>query len=118
MIIYIFFLLITLSSCTSREKTVHALESWKGLNVSEIDKHPYFKNLKVIKVKHEKSPDTWIYKDQTPFQTGAYCQSLGGCLGMPSYNCENAFSVENDVIIDLERKGTCPGPRVIEATKK
>ena len=116
--LYITLVVIVMSCSTSEEKRLATWESWKGLSTSEIGKHPYFKHLKVTKIRNEKGPETWIYKDQTPFPTSAYCGSLGGCQGRPIYNCESAFSVENEKILGLEQTGTCPGPGTIEAKKK
>lgn len=114
--------LILLAGCSTtkmKEKQAKSWESWKGRPVSEIDTHPYFKNLKVKnKVKHDDGLETWVFKDQTPLQTGAYCQSLGGCMGMPIYNCESAFSIQNDTVLGFEQTGTCPELKTTEALKK
>lgn len=116
--LYITLAVLVMSCSTSEEKRLATWESWNGLSVNEIEKHPYFKNLKVTKIRNEKGIDTWIYKDQTPFPTSAYCGSLGGCQGRTFYNCESAFSVENGKILGLEQTGTCPGPKTVEAKKK
>ena len=115
--LYIIFALLVMACSTSEEKKIIAWESWKGLSVSEIEKHPYFEHLKVTKIKNEKGPETWIYKDQTPFPTSAYCSSLGGCQGRSFYNCENAFSVENGIILGFLQTGNCPGIKTIEVKK-
>lgn len=114
-------LLVTVSCSSSklREKQVKAWETWKGRPVSEVDEHPYFKNIKVKKkVKHEDGLETWVFKDQTPVQTSAYCQSLGGCISMPIYNCESAFSIQNGMVLGLEQTGTCPDLKTTSALKK
>lgn len=105
---------ILLYSCsTSPEKQEEAFMQWDGLNVSEIEKHPYFKYLPRKIIKNKSGIDTWIYRDQTPYPTDAYCQSLGGCLGRPSYRCLNAFSVKDNIILDFDQEGTCPGINTI-----
>lgn len=116
--VYFFLGILLLSSCSTTEDRVRAWEAWKGRPVSDISRSPYFRGLKVTKIKHEDHLETWIYKDQTPFQTDAYCQSLGGCIGMPIYNCNNAFSIKNDQIVDFEQKGSCPGPKTIRPIDK
>ena len=114
------FLMILLLSCSSikKEDRLLAWETWKGKSVTDIEKQHYFKNLTVVKIKHEEGLETWILRDQTQIQTGSYCQSLGGCLGMPTYNCDNAFSVKDGVILSFEQNGSCPGIKTIEAPKK
>lgn len=107
-----------LFSCSSRKREEEKAEAWKewqGKSVSAIKEHAYFKHLPLKKIKNESGIETWILKDQTRFQTDAYCSSLGGCLGMPTYNCNNVFSVKNNVILDFEQNGSCPGAKTIEA---
>lgn len=115
-------ILVMTSGCSfvkKQEKNrLLAQEDWKGHNVSELKEHTYFKYLPVKKIKHEDGVETWILKDQSKFQTGAYCQGLGGCMGMPQYNCDNAFSVKDDMIIGFEQSGGCPGASTIEPRKK
>ncbi len=108
-------LLLSCSSRKSDEKKALAWESWSGKSTDEIKAHPYFKNLPMKKVKNKSGVETWILRDQTRFQTDAYCSSLGGCLGMPTYNCNNVFSIKDNVILDFEQKGSCPGIKTIEA---
>lgn len=103
-----------LFACAGQEKKQQALNKWEGVKVSELKDHPYFKNLPMNKVKNQSGIETWILRDQTRYQTDAYCQGLGGCLGMPTYNCNNIFIVQNDVILDFEQNGSCPGPKTIE----
>lgn len=108
---------LILASCSTRkmeEKRMLAQDAWKGRNVSELTTHRYFKTLDLRKVPHEAGTETWIFKHQTKFQTDAYCQSLGGCMGMPQYNCEYAFSVKENVIQGMEETGGCPGTSTIE----
>jgi hypothetical protein len=105
--------MVTLISCSSKEQKIKAQTEWEGVSVSKIDEHPYFKNLPVSKVTNKSGIETWILKDQSKFQTDAYCQSLGGCLGMPIYNCNNIFSVKDNIILDFEQKGSCPGIKTI-----
>lgn len=115
-------LLLVTTACSSpqkqEEKRTLALEDWKGHNVSELEEHRYFKFLPLKKIPHDGGIETWVYKDQSKFQTGAYCQSLGGCMGMPQYNCENIFSVKDGVILGFEQDGGCPGASTIEPGNK
>jgi hypothetical protein len=115
-------LFLFIASCSTprkgEEKRMLAQEDWKGHNVADLKDHPYFKFLPVKKIPHEDGIETWVLKDQSKFQTGAYCQTLGGCMGMPQYNCDNAFSVKNDVILGYEQSGGCPGASTIEPRKK
>lgn len=112
-----FFLLL---SCASRsdEKRVLVWEEWKGHAVEELKTHPYFKHLPIKKIIHPQGLQTWLLRDQSRFQSDSYCQSLGGCIGMPIYNCDNAFSVKEDVIMGFEQSGSCPGLKTIEVQKK
>ena len=105
--------LATLISCSSKEQKTQAQNEWVGVSVSKLYEHPYFKNLPVSKVKNKSGIETWIFKDQSKFQTDAYCQSLGGCMGMPIYNCNNIFSVEDSIILDFKQSGSCPGVKTI-----
>lgn len=115
----ILILLTTLScSSTNHDQKVLTWEGWKGLPTSAIEKNSYFKQLPVNKVKHDDGLETWLLRDQARFQTSAYCQSLGGCIGMPTYFCDNVFSVKNDIILGFEQNGTCPALKTIEAPKK
>lgn len=86
---------------------------WEGRDVSEIEEHKYFKHLPRKIVKNKSGIDTWIYRDQTRYHTDAYCQSLGGCISIPTYNCLNAFSVQDNTILDFDQEGTCPGINTI-----
>ncbi len=117
---FLILLAFGLVSCSqvNQDKKVLAWEEWKGLPVAAISKNAYLKSLPITKVKHEDGLETWVLRDQARFQTGAYCQSLGGCMGMPMYNCDNAFSVKDDVILDFEQNGSCPGVSTIEAPRK
>lgn len=108
-------ILSILFSCSSTEKQKElAWESWINQSVKELDKHPYFKNLPLKKIKHDNGIETWLYRDQSRFQSDSYCQSLGGCQGMPIYNCDNAFSIQDGIILGFEQNGSCPGPKVIQ----
>jgi hypothetical protein len=115
-----FFLLLLLAACstTSQDKKVLAWEEWKGHSVSELKEHPYFRHLPVNKISHDSGIETWVYQDQARFQTSAYCQSLGGCIGLPSFSCESAFSIAKGQILGLEQKGTCPDVKVIDPARK
>ena len=108
-------LVLCLMSCSSRSENKHLIwEEWKGQSTELLAQHPYFKNLPLKKVKHKDGLETWVFQDQTKFQTGAYCQSLGGCMGMPIYNCNNAFSVQAGKILGFERSGSCPNDSTVE----
>lgn len=115
---------LTLVSCARnpvskfKEDQKVAWEAWKGLPTKTIEKNPYFKHLPVSKVKHPDGLETWLYRDQSRFQSDSYCQSLGGCIGMPIYNCDNVFSVKDDVILGFEQNGGCPGFKTIEVPNK
>jgi len=101
-------LLIILLSCSHvKEKRQNAWSKWKGLSTENIKTHPYFKNLKLKKISHSDGRETWIYKDQSPIQTKAYCQSLGGCI-IGTFDCENIFIINNDQIQNFEQRGSCP----------
>lgn len=116
-------LILFVAACSSYKEKVEKKqtlmeESWKGHNVAELREHPYFKDLSIKKVTHEGGIETWVFRQQTKFQTGAYCQSLGGCMGMPQYSCDNTFSVKNDVILGYEQTGGCPDTKTSEPLKK
>ncbi|MFP5384502.1 MAG: hypothetical protein ACLGHN_00385 [Bacteriovoracia bacterium] len=113
-------IIIAFISCStvSEEEKIAAWEEWEGLSTETLEEHPYFKNLPLAKVKRDDGPETWIFKDESRFQTKAYCDSLGGCLGMPTYNCNNVFSVEKGVILGFEQSESCPGIKTIEAPNK
>ena len=111
-----FFILISCAS--SDEKRKIAWESWKGKTTKEIEKHPYFQRLPIQKVRNTSGLETWVFRDQGRFQSDSYCQSIGGCLGMPIYNCDNAFSIKDNIVLGYEQNGTCPPVKVIEASKK
>lgn len=112
--------LIVLFACSSKPTKNPALvrEEWKGHTTKELEDHPYFKSLPLNKRKHEENLETWIYRDQSHYQSSAYCQSLGGCMGMPFYNCDSAFSVKNGIILGFEQNGSCPPVSTIEVEKK
>lgn len=111
-------LLFLIACASTDEKRKVVWESWKGKTAKKLEKHPYFKHLPVQKVKHTSGLETWVFRDQSRFQSDSYCQSIGGCLGMPIYNCDNAFSIKNNIILGYEQNGTCPPVKVIEASKK
>lgn len=100
------------------QKRILALESWKGHSTSELLKHHYFGHLPVKKVKHDDGLETWVFRDQTRYQSSAYCQSLGGCTGIPFYQCDNAFTVKDDLILEFKQNGSCPPVGAIEVEKK
>lgn len=116
----ILFLAITACSTPQKqeERRLLAQEDWKGHKIEELKGHRYFKFLPVKKIPHDGGIETWVYKDQSKFHTGAYCQSLGGCVGMPQYNCENIFSVKDGIILGFEQDGGCPGASTIEPGNK
>ena len=111
--------LVILAACStpSPKKKVLAREKWIGLTTKDIEKHPYFKNLPVKKLKNTDGVETWVYRDQTNYQSSAYCQSLGGCMGMPFYNCDNAFSIKDGTILGYDQNGSCPPAKSIEPVK-
>lgn len=115
-----FIIILLISSCSTKvaKKKELMLEGWKGHTTRELEDHPYFKNLRHEKNKHSDQIETWTYKDQTPYQSGAYCQSLGGCSDMPFYNCNTIFSVKGNVILGADQEGSCPPSKVSEALKK
>lgn len=94
------------------------MEEWKGHSTDELMSHPYFRTLKVMKNEHDQGIETWIFRDQTRYQSSAYCQSLGGCMGLPYYNCDTAFSVQQGKILTAEQNGSCPPGNTIEVLKK
>lgn len=107
-------ILVLLLSCSHHNgKDTSVSSQWRGKFQDELLEHPYFKNLKVIKTQSQQRSQ-WRYIDQTPFQTGAYCQSLGGCLGLPSYNCQYQFNLKGIVIEEFEMSGVCPPRKTIE----
>jgi hypothetical protein len=96
-----------------------AWESWIGRPARSIAEHPYFKHLGTRKLRNDDDGlETWVYSDQTPFPTGAYCQSLGGCPPTPNNNCHSAFSIRNGEILGFEQTGGCPGSGTIEAQEE
>ncbi len=110
---------LTLFACASKSPDrFHAMSAWKGQDAKKLQTHPYFGTLAPIKRSHEGEIETWIFRDQSKFQTGAYCQSLGGCIGMPVINCDHAFSVRNGLILGYDQAGTCPDHAVIEVSRK
>ena len=112
-----FLVLVMMASCSttkSQERRQLAWESWKGRSTEELRKHPYFKTLPVKKLQNQSDIETWVYHDQSRFQSDSYCQSLGGCQGMQVFNCNSAFSVKHHKILALEQTGTCPGTGVIK----
>jgi hypothetical protein len=114
----LFLVLVSCSSGKIAKKQHAAWETWKGEPVAKLDEHPYFKLLKVKKIKNTSGIETWLYRDQSRFQSDSYCMSIGGCIGMPIYNCDNIFSVQENVILGFEQKGSCPGLKTIEVQKK
>jgi hypothetical protein len=109
---------ILLTSCASRQKEEKvAWEAWRGHRVEEVLSHSYFRTLPLKKIQHDET-ETWIFRHQSKFQTDAYCQSLGGCMGMPYFNCDNAFSIKNKVVLDFEQKGSCPDLKLIKPDRK
>lgn len=104
---FIFFLLLACSSVTPEDRET-ILEQWKGHETKELNEHFYFKNLPRNTIKHADGRETWIYRDQSTYQSAAYCQSLGGCMGIPFYNCDTAFSIKDGIILGAEQNGACP----------
>lgn len=117
-ILLFFALLLAACSTTTQEQREVALESWKGHTVEDLKKHSYFRDLPVNKKKHPEGTETWIFRDQSRYQTSAYCQSLGGCMGLPYYNCDSAFSIKDGVILAYQQNGTCPPIKTIYAPEK
>jgi hypothetical protein len=110
-------LLLLIFSCSTSKKKEEALSEWKGKPSSDLYSHPYFGTLPHEKITHKNGPDTWIFKDQSKYQTDAYCSSLGGCIGLPTYNCLNSFSIEKGKIIGVQQDGSCPGESTIKYKK-
>jgi hypothetical protein len=112
------FSLMALLSCAHSHKNDElAWESWKGHSVDEFATHPYFKRLPWTKKEHDGGIETWLFRDQARYQTGAYCQSLGGCMDMPTFNCDNIFSVKSGIILGFEQSGSCPEAKEIKPQK-
>lgn len=116
--LFLLLVIIIFSACARNEQKKELAQSdWKGLEASAILSHSYFKSLPHKIIKNKSGIETWIFRDQTRFQTDAYCSSLGGCAGMPTYNCNNVFSVQNNIILDFEQNGSCPGTKTIKAPR-
>lgn len=110
---------LTLFACASKSpEKIYALNAWKGKGSNKLQAHPYFGTLPLVKKSHEEGIETWIFRDQSKFQTNAYCQSLGGCMGMPVMNCDHAFSIRDGLILGYDQAGTCPDSAVIEVSRK
>ena len=109
-IFFLFITLLSLLSCRSKSPTeeTHEMQKWVGKSVSVLQKHPYFKNLPTKHFNHEGEAKSVLFTNQSKFQTGAYCQSLGGCIGLPVYNCQHVVKYKNDIITGIEETGTCP----------
>lgn len=115
---FILVLSILLTSCATHKKNQKLVwEAWKGRRVEEVLGHSYFRTLPLKKIHHAEN-ETWIFRQQSKFQTDAYCQSLGGCIGMPTYNCDNAFSIKDKIVLDFEQKGSCPELKIINPDRK
>lgn len=120
MITKVFWIFIFITGCSSTQKkedVARAIESWNGQDASALESHDYFKTLRKQKISHDDGIENWIFRDQTRFQTSAYCDSLGGCMGLPTYNCDYAFSVQNGKVIGGSRTGSCPSPKVMKFKK-
>ena len=110
-----FLFLLIISACTHfKKKQISAQESWKGHSTNELKNHSYFQNLPIKKKINNDDTQTWLLRDRSKYQSKAYCQSLGGCMGLQAYNCDNIFTVKDEIILSFEQKGSCPGPKTIE----
>ena len=109
--------LLACSTSTPKDKKI-ALEDWNGHTTEELMSHPYFRTLGLTKKSHKNGTETWIFRDQSRYQSSAYCQSLGGCMGIPIYQCDTAFSIEGNKILTAQQSGSCPPAKTIEVLKK
>jgi hypothetical protein len=110
-LIFLFFL----SSCSQLTKKEHlARKSWNNRSIQEISQHPYFKNLPIRKTIMSDGYEKWLLQEEPRYQTKSYCNSLGGCLGIPSYDCESVFIVKDEIIVSLDQRGNCPSAQTIE----
>jgi hypothetical protein len=108
-------LLLFLCSCTQiKKKEQLAQKSWNKHSIHEISQHPYFKNLSIHKTILRNGDEKWLLKDAPRYQSKSYCDSLGGCMGIPTYDCESVFTVRSDTIVSLEQKGNCPSAQTVE----
>jgi len=112
-----FIISLVFLSCSYR-RNEEPRRGWEGKTKKEITRHPYFKNLKIKKVTSSNEREQLIFIDQTPFQTGAYCQSLGGCLRLPSYNCQYQVDLEKELIQKFHPIGVCPSHKTTEPLKR
>lgn len=103
--------LLGFTACSSRTDTeeAHELARWNGKSIKELREHSYFRNLPQKESEQQDGSKTIIFTNQTKFQTDAYCQSLGGCIGLPTYNCQHVVKYKNDIVTGIEQLGTCPG---------
>lgn len=101
------FILLGCSSTTQTEEA-HQLGKWAGKPISKLMEHPYFKTLPKKESSQEDGYKTLLFTNQSKFQTGAYCQSLGGCMGMPTYNCQHLVKYKDEIISGIEQMGICP----------
>jgi hypothetical protein len=116
--ILIMTLYVSCSTPGRDEKRLRAWSKWKARTTTEIKEHPYFEHLTPKIINHDNKIQTWVFLDQSKFQSDSYCQSIGGCRGIPVYNCENAFSIKNDLVLGFEQRGVCPGIKTIEPLRR
>lgn len=97
--VLIFLLILACSSTPEYEE----LGSWLGKTPHDLNAHPYFKGLpSTIR------GDIYFFEDQTRPHSAAYCASLGGCEGLPIWDCQYLFQVKENRIIEARMTGTCP----------
>lgn len=82
-------------------------DQWQGHPIEQVQKHSYFSKLEV-KVREKGGKEIHTYSRPGKFRTGAQCQALGGCMGMPQTGCEYVFEVENRIITSSHTHGQCP----------
>lgn len=112
-----FALLLSILSC-SHQRANSGPSGWEQKTKEELLRHPYFKNLKVKQVSASNEREQLLFFDQTPFQTGASCQGLGGCLGLPSYNCQYQILLIKNKIHEFNSVGVCPPRKTTEPLKR
>lgn len=98
------FLVLTLFlACSSTAPKKERLPQWIGKTAVDLNQHPYFKGLpSTVK------GNTWLFEHLTRPESAAYCASLGGCAGLPVWDCHFEFKTESNRIVEAYKYGTCP----------
>ncbi len=107
------FVMIGLVGCAGKSVRQEDVESWKGVQFSELESHPVYSTMELKKTELSTGETLYDYVNSNTHQTQKSCftnaygytSCSGG--GMQTVKCNHQFFVKNNVIVKYRPLGVC-----------